>query len=280
MRDFGTKIDDDLTAAGRVVAAEYNSLMKEAKGLVSPFLALSDSVNDQAVKVMDIASKAMYYNDIGQVNAVRLTRGATSSHIETLFEGMVVFFSPAHANTSTVATLQINELAPKRVIGAFGGSSVIAGYLKANTIYIAIYSAHADNFYIEPLAPSTAHLIELLNAGTGLNAAYATNAGSAANATRSTRSTSATNATYAQRLGSSRETPDQIVSNRVAIINGTFSTSSNVTIPLPSGFTSAETKFFWVIRKASDLSIYVSTSRVVPVYGVNHYGAYIAIGVK
>ena len=39
MLNYGTKIDNDDTSAGVVVADEYNSLMQEQKNSVTPFLS-------------------------------------------------------------------------------------------------------------------------------------------------------------------------------------------------------------------------------------------------
>lgn len=149
MKNFGNKLDNDETSAGVVVANEYNSIFNEAKGAVTPFLELNELDNQQLGKAIDIASKAMFYNDIGSPNAVHLTRGATAEQIETLFDGMVVMFSPSNANTGA-STLKVNGLGAKAM--KFNDSALVAGMLILGVKYIAVYKLSDDSFHIDILS--------------------------------------------------------------------------------------------------------------------------------
>ena len=111
MRDFNTKIDNDPTSAGVVVAAEYNSAFKELKNVVSPFMGLEEIDNKQLVKSIDILTKSGLYVDNGTVNTVELSRASTSQEIEILFDGMMFSFIPAVKNTGAT-TLQVKSLYP------------------------------------------------------------------------------------------------------------------------------------------------------------------------
>ena len=149
MKNFGNKIDNDETSAGVVVASEYNSAFNELKKAVEIYLRLNELDNQQLGKAIDIASKAMFYNDEGTPNAVHLTRGATNEKIETLFDGMLVFFSPANANTAT-STLKVNGLTPK--VMKFNNSALVAGTLVVGAKYIAVYKLSDDSFHIDAVA--------------------------------------------------------------------------------------------------------------------------------
>lgn len=143
MRNFNTKIDNDNTSAGVVVADEYNSLFRENKNLVSAFIGLSEADNQQMVKAVDIASKANFYYDTGSVNTIELTRSATTQEIETLFDGMILSFMPKVQNTGAT-TLKIKNLTPKNVF--YSGVALTAGFLKIDTVYQVKYSSTNDRF--------------------------------------------------------------------------------------------------------------------------------------
>lgn len=143
MRDFVTKIDNNETEAGVVVADEYNSIFTEAKGAVSAFLALNPADNTQLLKAMDIASKANFYADGGTANAVVLTRGATTSSTETFFNGLTVKFIPANANTGAT-TLKLKALTAKPL--KYKGADLPADFLNTTSIFIATYDLANDWF--------------------------------------------------------------------------------------------------------------------------------------
>lgn len=143
MRDFNTKIDNDNTSAGVVVADEYNSNFSELKGAVTPFMGLNEADNKQLAKSIDIASKAMFYTDTGTPNTVILERGATTETLETLFDGMVVMFTPANANTGAT-TLKVKTLDAKAL--KYNGADLDAGYLKTGLKYIAVYNVANNRF--------------------------------------------------------------------------------------------------------------------------------------
>lgn len=148
MRNFNTKIDNDNTSAGVVVADEYNSIFNENKNVITPFMGLSEADSQQMIKSIDIVSKAMFYTDVGTVNAIELERGATTSTIETLFDGMVVMFTPTNANTGA-STLKIKTLTAKAL--KYNGADLESGFLSTTSKYIAIYDLANDRFNIETL---------------------------------------------------------------------------------------------------------------------------------
>ncbi len=143
MRDFNTKIDNDNTSAGVVVAGEYNSIFSENKNVITPFMGLEEADNQQMIKSIDIASKASLYYDTGSVNAIKLTRSATTQQIETLFDGMVLSFMPAVQNTGAT-TLQLKELDAKNLF--YNGVALTAGFLKTDTVYQIKYSTTNNRF--------------------------------------------------------------------------------------------------------------------------------------
>ena len=145
MRDFNTKLDNDNTSAGVVVADEYNSIFGEAKNVISPFMGLSEADSQQMIKSIDIATKANFYTDAGTVNAVVLTRGATSQQIETLFDGMTLSFTPVIQNTGAT-TLQVKTLTAKNLF--YNGVALSAGFLKTDTVYQVKYSVANNRFDI------------------------------------------------------------------------------------------------------------------------------------
>lgn len=145
MRDFNTKIDNDPTSAGVVVAAEYNSVFKELKNVVSPFMGLQEIDSKQLVKSIDILTKSGLYVDNGTVNTVELSRASTNQEIETLFDGMMFSFIPAVQNTGA-ATLQVKTLDPKPLY--YQDLDLVAGLLKTDTTYTVKYSVSNDRFDI------------------------------------------------------------------------------------------------------------------------------------
>ena len=153
MLDYGIKKDNDETSAGVVVAKEYNSLMQEQKNVVTPFFTPNELDNQQQVKAIDILSKAIFYNDVGSVNSVQLTRGATNQTLETYFDGMVVIFTPANDNTGAT-TIKINTFDTKPL--KFNGSDLEAGYLNTGSKYIAIYNQAQDRFDVDVLTGGSA----------------------------------------------------------------------------------------------------------------------------
>ncbi|NYT46347.1 MAG: tail fiber protein [Candidatus Methanofishera endochildressiae] len=138
MKNFINKVDNDPTAAGVVDATDYNSCFSEIKGAVSPFLTLDAAVTNQLVKSIDIASKAMFYWDTGTVNNVTLNRPGTTAQIETLVDGMVVFFSPSNTNTGPVM-LRFPNIPAKPIY--FKGTPLSPGTMIKNSKYIATYRA-------------------------------------------------------------------------------------------------------------------------------------------
>jgi len=143
MRNFNTKVDDDPTSAGEVVAAEYNSLFGEIKNMVKSFFTLDEADSKQLVRASDAFSKANVYSDGGAVNTLQLTRLASIGAVETLFDGMVVMFKPANVNTGAT-TIKLNALAAKTLF--FAGADIAAGFLRVGVVYSATYDLANDRF--------------------------------------------------------------------------------------------------------------------------------------
>lgn len=160
MRDFNTKIDNDNSSAGVVVADEYNSNFSELKGAVTPFMGLNEADNKQLAKSIDISSKAMYYVDTGTANTVILSRGATTETLETLFDGMVVMFTPANINTGAT-TLKIKTLDAKPLL--YGGVALTNSFLKSDKTYTAVYAVSNGSFNIQKNFASSAESGGILN---------------------------------------------------------------------------------------------------------------------
>jgi hypothetical protein len=154
MRDFNTKIDNDNTSAGVVVADEYNSIFRENKNVVAPFIGLNEADNQQMAKAIDIATKANFYYDTGTVNTIQLTRSATTQQLETLVDGIMFTFIPAVQNTGAT-TLQLKSLTAKPLY--YNGAVLTAGTLKTDTAYTVKYSSSNNRFDI----------LKTFSAGTG-----------------------------------------------------------------------------------------------------------------
>ena len=148
MINYETKQDNVKTSAGKVTANEYNSIMGEQKSLITPFMTPNDLDSRQTLKATDIISKAMFYEDTGTVNNVILSRGATTSTFETLFDGMVVFFKPKFNNTGS-ATLKIKTLSAKTM--KHNGSNLSSGFLKTSYTYMAVYNSTGGFFDVDYL---------------------------------------------------------------------------------------------------------------------------------
>ena len=138
MKDFVNKIDNDTGGAGIVTASDFNSVFNENENAVKPFMSLDESNHKQLVKSMDIVSKAMFYKDTGSANKITLTRGATTDSIETLFDGMVVFFKPNAINTGAT-TLKVKDLPAKAV--KYNSTDLPSGYLNTSSTYMAVYDS-------------------------------------------------------------------------------------------------------------------------------------------
>ena len=145
MKDIVTKINNNPTSAGSVEDFEYNDTFRELSNAVKTFIPLDGQDEKQLSKSIDIASKAMFYGDIGSVNNVHLTRGATSEQIETLVDGIVVIFSVANNNTGST-TIKLNALDAKTAL--YNGLPLVAGVLKTGFNYIGVYSLSLDAFNV------------------------------------------------------------------------------------------------------------------------------------
>ena len=146
MKNFGTKIDNDATSAGEVVADEYNSIFRELENAAKVVGALNAADNYQLLKAIDMLSKANRYTDTGVANAVKLTRLAAIGAPEVLFDGMSVRFAAAVTNTGA-STLKLNALAAKALKN--NGNDLAAGFLVAGDMYEAVYDAANDWFEVE-----------------------------------------------------------------------------------------------------------------------------------
>ena len=146
MRDWNTKIDDNETSAGEVIADEYNSLFDELKNVVSPITALSEVNPKQLVESIDKLTKASLYADTGTANTILLSRPLTASALETLVDGMTFFFKPKFANTGAT-TLKVTTLTAKNAF--YNGVALVSGFLNPLYIYVAIYDAANGRFNID-----------------------------------------------------------------------------------------------------------------------------------
>jgi len=153
MLEVGSKIDNDNTSAGELTAEEFNSLMTEAENVIKPFQTLDGTKTKQMSEVIDIMTKALTYTDVGTVNAVQLTRSATTSTTETLVDGMTIIFTPANANTGAT-TLKITTLVAKPIF--YNGVALVAGYLNTTSKFIAVYDLANDRFNIDVLTGGSA----------------------------------------------------------------------------------------------------------------------------
>lgn len=145
MRDFINKIDNDSTAAGVVVAAEYNSIFSEAKNVVSPFFGFNANDNQQMLKSIDVMTKSLFYNDTGTANTILLSRSSTTTQSETLFDGMVLMFTPKVQNTGAT-TLKVKQLDSKPLF--YKGAELESGVLKTDKVYTVKYSTSLNRFDI------------------------------------------------------------------------------------------------------------------------------------
>jgi len=149
MLEVGSKLDNDNTSAGELTAEEFNSLMTEAENVIKPFQTLDGAKTKQMSEVIDIMTKALTYTDVGTANAVQLTRSATASTTEVLFNGMTFMFTPSNVNTGAT-TLKINTLTAKPIY--YNGATLTAGYLNTMTRYIAVYDLANSRFNIYDIA--------------------------------------------------------------------------------------------------------------------------------
>ena len=136
MKNWQEKIDNNDTSAGFVTAEDFNSAFIELENTVSPFMALDIAETDQLVKSVDIISKATHYTDSGTANTIVLSRGATATAIETLFDGMVISFNPKYANTGAT-TININGLGAVPL--KLDGADLQVGFLNPSYKFEAIY---------------------------------------------------------------------------------------------------------------------------------------------
>lgn len=251
MLNYGTKIDNNETSAGVVVAKEYNSIMSEQKNTVLPFLQLDELDNKQQVKAIDIASKAIYYSDTGTVNNIVLSRGATTESIETLFEGMVIMFTPANINTGAT-TLKVKTLDAKPLY--YNGSALTAGFLSSEKTYIAIYSAVDGRFNIQKNFSAGAE------GGGVLNNAF---------------SKSVTRAPLLQKVNASTV---KVPLGTSVVVNGetvTLETDTNLSLDanLDTGIKTAGTDYYVYVK--TDGTLYLSANNntgIGRVIGGFHYG--------
>lgn len=147
MKNWGTKTDNTAGDGGEVDGEEYNSLFDELKNTVTAFgTALAVGDNNQLRKAIDIAVKASNYEDGGTANTITLTRPATGDTTETLFDGMVVYFSPKFANTGAT-TLKITTLSAKPL--KYLGLDLTVNRLVVGTTYRVVYDLGNEWFNLE-----------------------------------------------------------------------------------------------------------------------------------
>jgi len=154
MKNINTKIDDNDTSQGVVVASDYNAAFSEIKNAVLQNEDLDEVDNLQLAKAIQRSASSLYYLDSGTVNTITLTRFAPQRvKNETLTGGETVLFSPAHTNTGVV-TIKVGDTPPKGV-RLLTGSAPEVGSIVAHTMYIAIFNSAEDKYVIDALGGDT-----------------------------------------------------------------------------------------------------------------------------
>lgn len=145
MKNWLVKLDNNDTAQGYVTAEDFNSAFNELEGVVSILMALNGADNTQLVRSIDMLAKAQLYADSGTQNTIVLSRGATASVVETLFNGMVINFVPAFANNGAT-TLNLNTLGAVPL--KYNGADLTVNFLVAGAVYSAFYDLALNKFEI------------------------------------------------------------------------------------------------------------------------------------
>lgn len=154
MKNINTKIDDNDTSQGVVVASDYNAAFSEIKNAVLQNEDLDEVDNLQLAKAIQRSASSLYYLDSGTVNTITLTRFAHQRvKNETLTGGETILFSPAHTNTGVV-TIKVGDTPPKGV-RLLTGSAPGVGSIVAHTMYIAIFNSAEDRYVIDALGGDT-----------------------------------------------------------------------------------------------------------------------------
>ena len=138
------ELSDKITG-GTLTAVEWSNHSKELENVITKTGGTLNNSDDSLVKAIDSIAKTSLYTDSGGVNSVVLTRTLTGvTTIETLFNGMSIFFTPNNINTGA-STLNINGLGNKPLI--FNGSPLTANFLNPNNMYIAHYNGTSFEMY-------------------------------------------------------------------------------------------------------------------------------------
>jgi len=145
MKNIAEKINNVTTEQGFLTAEDMNSIINELKNAISTSVELNANDNNQLAKAIDIATKSVFYKDIGSENELHLVRTSTQNNIETLVEGTTVFFTPANANTGDFK-IKLNTLPAKDAANATGSN--FDGFLQADELYAAVYDKVNDKFKV------------------------------------------------------------------------------------------------------------------------------------
>lgn len=154
MKNINTKIDDNDTSQGVVVASDYNAAFSEIKNAVLQNEELDELDNSQLAKAIQRSTSSLYYLDSGTVNTITLTRYAPQRvKNETLTGGETILFRPKLTNTSPEVTIKVGDT-PRKGVGLITGPLDI-GSINKDTTYLAVFSSEGDKYYVEAIGGDT-----------------------------------------------------------------------------------------------------------------------------
>lgn len=104
MENINKKFDNTEGAEGELSAAEANSIINALKNLIRKSnINLDASITTQSFESLDRVTKLNFYDDVGIVNEIHLTRKTIDdTGIVSVFDGLSLFFSPKFSNTGAV----------------------------------------------------------------------------------------------------------------------------------------------------------------------------------
>jgi len=154
MKNINTKIDDNDTSQGVVVASDYNAAFSEIKNAVLQNEDLDEVDNLQLTKAIQRSASSLYYLDSGTVNTITLTRYAPQRvKNETLTGGETLLFRPKLTNTSSEVTIKVGDT-PRKGVGLITGTLDI-GSINKDATYLAVFSSEVDKYVIEAIGGDT-----------------------------------------------------------------------------------------------------------------------------
>lgn len=150
MRDLADKIDNTAPATtGRLSAAEFNALQREAESAVSVTGIILDGASADtdlqmlAQAMCRAASGGVYYTDSGSANAYVLSTPLSFIMPKAFFLGMRAIWIPGATNTTT-ATANVAAIGAKAIL-RYDGSALSANNLIVGRPVEMIYSPTANS---------------------------------------------------------------------------------------------------------------------------------------